>query len=427
MQQRLLDGLASLGIQLSADALLVMIVIISIGVGVIINKFMSRSAMRAERQRHSQELEAVQQQNDDQIDQLSNTFSALSQRALHQNNEAFLTLAKQNFEQLRQASIGDLRTRQQSFDNLVRPIEDSLKATREQIQKFDTNRKVGDAQLGEQISNLLETQHLLHTETRNLSSALRRPEIRGQWGELTLKRLVELAGLSEHCDFSEQASVKSESGLLRPDMIIHLPSSRQLIVDVKTPLDAFLTAAESTSESDKSALLAKHAKNLKSRIIELSTKRYWQQFDLSPDFIILFIPGDQFLSSALQADSSLLEYALEKKVLLATPTSLVGLLRAIAYGWNQDAMSKNTIEIKQVAETLAHRLNVLSNHLNKLGQNIDQTVKQFARTAGSFSKSTVPAVEKLAKLGVTDEDYVEIDAPTSITTSPETTPEEHDE
>lgn len=407
MQQELLQFFSQLGVQLSADALLVLAVLLALLVGVVLTRMFDRrqlsKQLAAQKQEAAAQLSQASALVDDQLDQLSHAFSALSQNALQQNNQAFLTLAKQNFEQLRIAAAGELSAKQESFTNLVKPIEQSLRTTQETLKQFDTQRQVSDAQLQEQISNLLQTHQNLQLETRNLSNAMRRPEVRGQWGELTLRRLVELSGMSAHCDFSEQASeITSQNTRLRPDMLVHLPGDRSLVVDVKTPLDAYLNAQQVSGANDQDEFLKKHAKNVKNRIQELAQKQYWQQFSTAPDFVILFFPGDQFLSAALEADQSLLEYALSKQILLATPTSLVGLLRAIAYGWNQDTISRNAAELRSVGQTLYKRLNLLTDHLNKLGLNLDQALSQFNRVAGAFQHSSLPAARKLADLGLSD-------------------------
>ena len=368
--------------------------------GYSIAHLLGKKRLHRTRQAHQSELEHARVVQDDQLDQLSHAFSSLSQQALQQNNDSFLSAAKQSFEQLRIAAAGDLNQKHQSFSHLIQPIEHSIKATEEQLRKFDANRQISDAKLAQQISSLMEAQVHLQSETRNLSSALRRPEVRGRWGELTLRRLVELAGLSEHCDFKEQPSKQSEDGVLRPDMIIRLPNSRALIIDAKTPLDAYIAASESTDDTEIATQLNRHAKQVRQRVTELATKRYWAQFEQSPDFVILFIPGDQFLTAALQVDKGLLESALEKRILLATPTSLVGLMRAIAYGWNQAVFSDNVGALKIAGQELAQRLSVLTRHLNKLGQHIDQTVTQFNNLAGSFQQSTAPAVRRFSDLGL---------------------------
>lgn len=408
VQNTLQSFLTSLGVTLSSDALLVLISFLFFCLGFWVAYVSLKMKLRKQAKEFKIRLDTERQVSDDQIDQLGHTFQSLSHTALEQNNSAFLTLAKENFEQLKASTVSDLNAREQRFANLVQPITDTIKTTEEQLKNFATKTQVNDALLREQISNLLQTHQILQSETRNLSHALRRPEVRGQWGELTLRRLVELAGLSEHCDFTEQANVKTEKGSVRPDMLIQLPNKRQLIVDVKTPIDAFIGATESHSKETQREQLKQHAQNFKKRIQELAGKQYWQQFAQAPDFIIMFVPGDQFLSSALQHDPSLLEYALEKRVLLATPTSLVGLLRAIAYGWNQDAIAKNTHELKSLGETLYRRLHRLTDHLNKLGSHLDQSVLQFNRLIGSFQRNTLPAAKRLSELGVTDQAHNEL-------------------
>lgn len=400
MQENLLNLFSGIGVQLTPDALLVISSLLFACIGFLIAHFVYKHRTQQQLKKHTDELEFARQVHDDQIDQMSHAFSSISQQALRQNNESFMSLAKQSFEQLRVAAAGDLSNKQQSFTNLVKPIEDSIKATEEQLRKFDASRQVSDAKLSQQIRGLMDAQVHLQSETRNLSTALRRPEVRGQWGELTLRRLVELAGLSEHCDFSEQTHQETEDGWIRPDMIIRLPSSRSLIIDAKTPLDAYIAAAESTHDDDIKKHLARHAKQVRQRVTELASKRYWAQFEQSPDFVILFIPGDQFLSSALQSDPDLLEAALAKKVLLATPTSLVGLMRAIAYGWNQSVFSENIGQLKIAGQELGQRLITLTEHLNKLGRHLDQSVTQFNQLVGSFQQSTTPAVRRFSELGL---------------------------
>ena len=416
MQQTLHSLLRPLGIELSDDALLMLVALLASFIGYLLTRIFYR------RQQARLQAEFRDQQNhkqtaiDDQMDQLSHTFSTLSQKALQLNNESFLHLARQSFSQLQSGAKHELKAREQSFANLLKPIQQSIQATDQQLKKFDSDRKMTEVRFGEQINNLLQSQHSLQSETRNLVTALRRPEVRGQWGELTLRRLVELAGMSEHCDFTEQVTVNSETGQLRPDMLIHLPSERQLVVDVKTSLDAYINATEATDDETRDRFLQQHSKNLKQRVKELSKKQYWQQFAKSPDFIILFIPGDQFLSAALDEDKNLLEFALDKRILLATPTSLVGLLRAIAYGWNQQTLSENSEQIRIIGESLYQRLLTLTEHLNKLGKNLDQGVEQFNKVVGSFEANTLPAAKKLSALGVGGDELIETNKANSIPT-----------
>jgi len=408
MQNFLSELFSQLGVQLSDDALLVLVGIISAFITYLITQRLFKTRLNKLELKFQQQRGKEQSLFDDQLDQLSHTFSSLSHKALRHNNESFISLAKQSFAQLQANASNDLRTREQSFANLIKPIQQSISETDKQLKELDSNRKISEVRLGEQISNLLQTQHGLQSETRNLVTALRRPEVRGQWGEMSLKRLVELAGMSEHCDFEEQLSVSTESGIVRPDMLIHLPNNRQLVVDVKTPLDAYLSAMESNQAEHQKQFLQQHYRNVKQRIKELSQKQYWQQFEFSPDFVILFIPGDQFLSSALDQDKNLLEYALTQKILLATPTSLVGLLRTIAHGWNQDTLSKNSEQIRSTGEVLYQRLQKLTEHLNKLGRHLDQSVEQFNRLAGSYRQKAIPAAQKLSELGISNEQPLDL-------------------
>ena len=412
MQELLHTFFANIGIRLSSDALLVIVSVLSLVLGYFLAKLIHRRQLKAQQNVAAQALETQRKDDlsffDDQLDQLSHTFSSLSQQAVSNNSDSFLTLAKQSFSQLHSSSTSELKASEKSFADLIKPIQQSISDTDAQLKKLDVDRKLTEVKFGEQVSNLLDSQSNLQSETRNLVTALRRPEVRGQWGELSLKRLVELAGMSEHCDFDEQISVTTAEGLLRPDMLIHLPSERQLVVDVKTPLDAYLSAAESSDPDQQKTFLVQHHKNVKQRIKELSLKQYWQQFERSPDFVILFIPGDQFLSAALDIDKSLLEFALQNRILLATPTSLVGLLRTIAYGWNQDLLSKNSEQIRILGSSLYQRLQTLTDHLNKLGKHLDQSVEQFNKLTGSYQSSTLPAARKLAELGISDEPVKEV-------------------
>jgi DNA recombination protein RmuC len=412
VQDFLLTLFNELGVQLSEDALLTTMAILGLLGGHLVTKWVlkqrTESLLSGSRAAFEEQRKADQASFDDQLDQLGHTFSTLSQQALINNSESFLNLAKQSFAQLQTSAGHDLNARELSFANLVKPIQQSIKDTENQLRKLDTDRKLTETKLGEQVNNLLSAQHHLQTETRNLVTALRRPEVRGQWGELSLRRLVELAGMSEYCDFDEQISINTSDGVLRPDMLIRLPSERLLVVDVKTPLDAYLSAIEAVDPGEQKVLLDQHHKNVKQRVKELSLKQYWQQFDRSPDFVILFIPGDQFLSAALDVDKNLLEFALHHRILLATPTSLVGLLRTIAYGWNQETLSKNTEEIRKAGETLYQRLQGLTKHFNKLGRHLDQSVEQFNKLGGSYQSNTLPAARKLYDLGMSSDPLKEV-------------------
>jgi len=247
---------------------------------------------------------------------------------------------------------------------------------------------------------MTDTQTQLQLETRNLVQALRRPEVRGQWGELTLKRLAELAGLVEYCDFFEQEQIDTSEGALRPDMIIRMPDQRDIVVDAKTPLDAYLSATEQNTAEERLTHLIRHARQVRERVKELAKKSYWSQFKNTPDFVVLFIPGDQFLSAALEHDQNLLEDALRQKVILATPTSLVALLRAIAFGWRQQAATDNAEKIRQLGETISTRLATFIEHMARVGNSLDKSVEHFNKAVGSLERQVFPTARKFKELGI---------------------------
>lgn len=279
-------------------------------------------------QRLNEERQAVFEQA---RKQLGDSFSALSVRALRENNEAFLALAEEQFKRHQQTAGADLKQRHQAIETLMTPVREALKKTEEQIRAMELERKEAYGGVHKHLEGMAQGQQQLRDETSRLVQALRKPDVRGRWGELTLRRLVELAGLVEQCDFFEQEQVSGKDGVYRPDMVIRLPDEREIIVDAKTPLDAYLDALDADNDEDRKKHLTRHAKLVRDRIKELADKKYWAQFKHSPDFVVLFIPGEQYLAAALDIDHTLLEDALRRKIILATPTSLVALLRAIAF------------------------------------------------------------------------------------------------
>jgi DNA recombination protein RmuC len=346
------------------------------------------------------QLETYLEVSQDAAGSLEKTFGTLANEALRQSNKQFLQLAEQSLQQFHIKAQGNLSEKEKAIENLVKPVHDALKKTEQQIREIEKERKEAYGALHSHLQNMAHTQQQLQLETRNLVQALKRPEVRGQWGELTLRRLVELAGMVEHCDFYEQEQVKGDEGMLRPDMVVRMPGGRDIVVDVKTPLDAYLRAMEATDDGSRTEALQHHTRNVRERVKELASKRYWNQFEQAPDFIVLFIPGDQFLSAALDIDRELLEYALQQKVILATPTSLIALLRAVAYGWRQEQLAKNADRIRITGEELYRRLATFSEHLSKLGRSLDGAVGAFNKTVGSFDSKVMPGARKLTELGV---------------------------
>jgi DNA recombination protein RmuC len=423
IMQTLHQWFQAIGIRLNDDALLVFACMICLIIGWFISRKLMTRKLHQEQTYFKTEIDKKQDEFDQQLDQLQGSFAKLSQDALNSNNQSFLNLAKESFGKLQIQSENQLKEKEQSFSHMVRPIQESLAKTDAQLQRLEKDRVSSESKLTTQIEGLLQSQQFLQTETRNLVTALRRPEVRGQWGELTLKRLAELAGMSEHCDFDEQVTVSSTDGNLRPDMVVNMPGNRQLVVDVKAPLDAYLSAVEAGSDSERDVFLTQHVKNVKERIKELAMKKYWEQFKQAPDFVVLFIPGDQFLSAALDRDRNLLEFAMQQRVILATPTSLVGLLRAIAYGWNQENLNQNADVVRKIGQDLHQRLGTLSEHMAKLGKNLDSSVNNFNKLLGSYESNVLPGAKKFTELGIETHKDIEqgsvVETPTrKLTSSP---------
>ena len=331
---------------------------------------------------------------------LARVFDDLAKRSLQDNSRQFLQLAQQNLEVHRTRAQGDLKAREQAVEQLVTPIREALEKTEKQIAEIERERNRAFGSITSLLETMTSSQQALSAETRNLVNALRRPEVRGQWGEMTLRRLVELAGMVEHCDFTEQEHTVSADGVLRPDMIVHLAEGRQLVVDVKTPLDAYIAAVEASDDSAREAALQRHARKVRERVRELAAKRYWAQFERSPEFVILFIPGDQFLSAALARDPGLLDEALNQHVILATPTSLVALLKAVAYGWRQVALAENAKQIRDLAADLHRRLATFTGHLGRVGRALTSSVDAYNSAVGSLERQVLPGARKFTELGV---------------------------
>ena len=366
------------------------------------------TTLELEQRNHMEKLATLEQARD----QLADTFSALSSQALRHNSEEFLKLAQENLKRFQSQATGELDKKEKAIEHLLHPIREALEKTEQQIRFVEKERKEAYGALHKHLETMAATQANLQSETRNLVKALRRPEVRGQWGEMTLKRLVELAGMVEHCDFYEQETVQTTDGRQRPDMIVRLPDGRDIVVDVKTPLDAYLNAVESTEDEPRQQELVRHARNVRQRVTELASKAYWSQFSSAPDFVVLFIPGEQFLSAALDQDRSLLEDALAQHVILATPTSFVALLRAIAYGWRQDQMTRNAEKIRDTGEDLYKRLLTFTAHLQKLGNSLDSSIHHYNRAVGSFDSRVIPGAQKFTEMGINASE--EIEAPDQI-------------
>ena len=337
---------------------------------------------------------------EDTQDRLHNVFAATSQRALRENNQQFLQLAQESMRRFHAESQSDLEQRRQAVQHLVEPIREALQKTEQQIQLMEKERQSAFGTLTEQLRQLGLDQMALRQETGKLSTALRTPGSRGQWGELSLRRIVEMAGMVEHCDFEEQVQRSNRERTIRPDMVVRMPDQRQLIIDAKAPMDAYLNAFETEQEHERQQQMVRHARSVREHVRILASKRYWEQFSDAPDFVVLFLPGESFLTAALEQDKRLLQDALDMRVILSTPTTLMALLRAVAFGWQQAVLTKNATQIRDSGTELHKRLIVLTKHAGQLGKNLANSVEAYNNLLGSLERSVIPGVRRLSELGI---------------------------
>jgi DNA recombination protein RmuC len=334
------------------------------------------------------------------LTRLRSGFDAVASDALRGNSEVFLQLAGQVIGQQQELATRSFSEREKAVESMLAPVREALERTSQQIAKIEKERAETFGALRNSIESVALGQQALQRETRNLVTALRRPEVRGQWGEMTLRRLAELAGMVEHCDFAEQVTVQGEDGALRPDMIVNMPDGRQLVVDVKTPLDAYLSAVEAATDDERAIALRRHAQAVVERVRQLASKAYWTQFDKSPEFVVLFIPGDQFLGAAISEVPTLLEDAIRQHVIIATPTSFVALLKAVAYGWRQNALAENAARIQELAADLYRRLAKFAEHMGRIGRSLGQSVDAYNSAVGSLERQVLPGARKFTELGL---------------------------
>jgi DNA recombination protein RmuC len=349
---------------------------------------------------------------------LTGEFARLSSEALAKNNEQFLTLADTRFGEARTAAQGDLAQRQQAIEELLTPLRDMLTRYEHGIQQMEAERQGAYASLSERVAALHLGHEQLQKETRNLVTALRSPHTRGRWGEMTLRRAVEAAGMLEHCDFEEQKTVAGDEGYLRPDMVVHLPGGGEIVIDSKVPLDAFLQFTEADDDAARHALLEKHAKQLRTHIDQLAKKEYWRQFERSPEFVVAFIPGEPLLAAALDADPALQDHALDKRVILATPNTLVAALRTIALSWQQETLAENAREVKDLGTELYERLRTWTGHMQALQKSLTSSVDAYNRAVGSLESRVLVTARKFPTLGVVGSERTEITELSPIETAP---------
>ena len=376
-------------------------------------------ALREERARLMAQLDAERRAAADRTTLLEraevtlrDAFASLSADALRQNNESFLALAQVKLGELQHSAASDLELRQRAVDDLVRPLKEALARVDGKLQEVEKERLTSYAGLLEQVRAMARASQSLQSETGKLVKALRAPHVRGRWGEIQLRRVVEMAGMLDYCDFEEQASVEGENGRLRPDLVVRLPGNKTVIVDAKAPLAAYLDAVEGTDdETERELLLKEHARQVRDHMVSLGSKTYWNQFQPAPDFVVMFLPGETFFSAACQQDPSLIEFGVGQQVIPASPTTLIALLRAIAYGWRQEQIAQNAVEISRMGRELYERLSKLAEYFAAVGTHLDRATRAYNDAAGNFEKRVLVSARRMKEKGVTvAEDIPEVTA-----------------
>ncbi len=352
------------------------------------------TTLEQERRNAAEKLELLQQARE----QLRQQFEAMAATALQQNNRSFLDLAQTKLADFQHQAKNDLSERQKAIETIVKPVTDCLKQMDEQVRHLEKERANAYGSLTAQVASLLETQKALQSETGNLVKALREPQARGRWGEIQLRRVVELAGMLDHCDFGEQVTATNEQRRFRPDLVVKLPGEKNIVIDSKAPLTANLAALEASDEATRAARLADHARQIRQHIDSLGEKAYWAQFQPTPEFVVLFLPGEVFFRAALDGDPELIDYGVAQKVIVASPTTLIALLKAVAYGWNQKNLAGGARKIGEAGKILYDRLCTMTSHFVDIGRKLGGAVESYNKAVGSMERSVFPIARKFADL-----------------------------
>jgi DNA recombination protein RmuC len=369
------------------------------------------STLESERKTNDEKIELITRASEE----LRNAFKALASEALKSNNSSFLVIAEETLKRFQSQARGDLEARQKAVADMVAPVRESLNKVDAQIQQIEVERGKAYSALHTQVASLITTQKELQSQTGNLVRALRTPNVRGRWGEIQLRRVVEIAGMLPYCDFTEQETVTTETGRLRPDLVVKLPGGKHVVVDAKTPLQAFLEAFETNDEEARRACLANHARQVRDHMKTLAGKSYWEQFESTPEFVVMFLPGETFFSAALEQDPALIEQGVLQRVIPASPTTLIALLKAVNYGWNQEKLARNAQQISALGKELHDRLRLLAGHITQVGTGLDRAVESYNKAVGSLESRVLVSARKFAELGTSVADDIPELAPIETT------------